>query len=34
MLLNSELIMKYMKLKLGPALKLHHMIDKLKTKKS
>ena len=33
MLLNSDLMMKYMGLKLGPALKLCHIIDKLKGKK-
>ncbi len=33
MLLNSDLMMKYMGLKLGPALKLCHIIEKLKSKK-
>ena len=32
LLLNSEMLMKYMSLKLGPALKLCHIIDKLKRK--
>ncbi|XP_077977165.1 polycomb protein SCMH1-like [Glandiceps talaboti] len=33
LLLNSDMMMKYMGLKLGPALKLCHVIDKLKNKK-
>lgn len=33
MLLNSDLMMKYMGLKLGPALKLLHVIDKIKNRK-
>lgn len=33
LLLNSEMMMKYMGLKLGPALKLCHIIDKLKARK-
>ncbi|XP_070567910.1 polycomb protein SCMH1-like isoform X2 [Ptychodera flava] len=33
LLLNSDMMMKYMGLKLGPALKLCHVIDKLKKKK-
>ena len=33
MLLNSDLMMKYMGLKLGPALKLCHVIDKIKNRK-
>ncbi|XP_022081927.1 polycomb protein SCMH1-like [Acanthaster planci] len=33
LLLNSEMMMKYMSLKLGPALKLCNLIEKLKTKK-
>ncbi|XP_078617439.1 polycomb protein SCMH1-like isoform X1 [Branchiostoma floridae x Branchiostoma japonicum] len=34
LLLNSDMMMKYMGLKLGPALKLCHVIDKLKTGKT
>jgi len=30
LLLNSDMMMKYMGLKLGPALKLCHVIEKLK----
>lgn len=33
LLLNSDMMMKYMGLKLGPALKICHLIDKLKGKK-
>ena len=33
LLLNSEMLMKYMGLKLGPALKLCHVIDKVKVRK-
>ncbi|KAK2189447.1 hypothetical protein NP493_106g02044 [Ridgeia piscesae] len=33
LLLNSDMMMKYMGLKLGPALKLCHIIDRLKTRK-
>lgn len=33
LLLNSDLMMKYMGLKLGPALKLCNIVEKLKTKK-
>lgn len=32
-LLNSDMMMKYMGLKLGPALKICHLIDKLKNKR-
>ncbi|XP_013401178.1 polycomb protein Scm isoform X2 [Lingula anatina] len=32
-LLNSDMMMKYMGLKLGPALKLCHIIEKIKTRK-
>ena len=32
LLLNSDMLMKYMSLKLGPALKLCHIIEKLKRK--
>jgi len=32
MLLNSETLMKYMQLKLGPALKICNIINKFKTK--
>ncbi|XP_054721726.1 sex comb on midleg-like protein 2 [Uloborus diversus] len=34
LLLNSEMMMKYMGLKLGPALKICNLIEKLKNKKS
>ncbi|XP_064613975.1 polycomb protein SCMH1-like isoform X1 [Liolophura sinensis] len=33
LLLNSDMMMRYMGLKLGPALKLCHVVDKLKNKK-
>ena len=33
LLLNSDMLMKYMGLKLGPALKLCALIEKLKNKK-
>ena len=33
LLLNSDMMMKYMGLKLGPALKLCHIVGKLKSKK-
>lgn len=33
MLLNSDMMMKYMGLKLGPALKLSNIIEKLKQRK-
>lgn len=34
MLLNSDMMMKYLGLKLGPVLKLSNIIEKLKGKKS
>ncbi|GFS46944.1 polycomb protein Scm [Trichonephila inaurata madagascariensis] len=33
LLLNSEMMMKYMGLKLGPALKICNLIEKLKSKR-
>ena len=33
LLLNSEMMMKYMGLKLGPALKICHIVNKLKARK-
>lgn len=34
LLLNSDMMMKYMKIKLGPALKICAIIDSLKSKRT